>query len=123
RSSRTTARPTTTSASSSAIDISGKSSVQTRSDGCAGLVLTDDDTRRLAAQHRYQARRDGVDVLRAYDARPGHQLEDAGPRAHREAHRAPGASTRGAHDADVSGVESGAGQSRRDHDVDTLGVA
>jgi hypothetical protein len=33
-----------------------------------------------AAQHRYQARRDGVDILRAYDARPGHQLEDAGPR-------------------------------------------
>ena len=91
--------------------------------GCAGPVLTDDDTRRLAAQHRDQARRDGVDILRAYDARPGHQLEDAGPRAHREAHRAPGASTRGAHDADVSGVESRAGQGRRDHDVDTLGEA
>jgi NAD(P)-dependent dehydrogenase (short-subunit alcohol dehydrogenase family) len=44
-----------------------------------GPVLTDDDTRRLAAQHRYQARRDGVDILRAYDARTGHQLEDAGP--------------------------------------------
>src|SRR6267142_6750831 len=87
-----------------------------------GPVLTDDDTRRLAAQHRYQARRDGVDILRAYDARPGHQLEDAGPRAHREAHRAPSASTRGAHDADVSGVESWTGQGRRDHDVDTLGV-
>src|SRR5213080_5016264 len=90
---------------------------------CAGPVLTDDDTGRLAAQHRYQARRDGVDVLRAYDTRPGHQLEDAGPRAHREAHRPPGASTRGAHDADVSGVESRAGQGRRDHDVDTLGEA
>src|SRR5213080_5196116 len=87
---------------------------------CAGPVLTDDDTRRLAAQHRDQARRDGVDVVRAYDARPRHQLEDAGPRAHREAHRAPGAATRGAHDADVSGVESWAGQSRGDHDVDTL---
>jgi len=36
------------------------------------------DTRRLAAQHRYQARRDGVGILRAYDAQPGHQLEDAG---------------------------------------------
>src|SRR5207249_320675 len=72
-------------------------------------------------------RRASVDLLEVdqvgIGARPGHQLEDAGPRAHREAHRTPGASTRGAHDADVSGVESRAGQGRRDHDVDAFGEA
>src|SRR2546426_6330969 len=78
RSSRITARSTTTNARSSATATTGKSSAQTRSDGVHGPVLTDDDTRRLAAQHRYQACRDGVDILRAYDAQPGHQLEDAG---------------------------------------------
>src|SRR5438445_4074284 len=51
------------------------------------------------------------------------KLEDAGPRAHRETHRAPGAPPRGAHDADMRGVESWAGQGRRDHDVDSLGEA
>src|SRR5213593_4128750 len=101
----------------------GSRSPRARTDAGDASFLTDDDTRRLAAQHRDQARRDGVDILRAYDARPGDHLKDAGPRAHREAHRAPGASPRGAHDADVSGVESRAGQGRRDHDVDTLGEA
>src|SRR5262249_33302203 len=87
------------------------------------MALADDDPRGLAAQHRDQAGRDGMDVLRAYHARASHQLEDARARAHREAHRAPDAAPRRTHDADVRGVEARAGQCCRDHDIDPFGVA